>query len=760
MASNSLHHPAAEPYNVWSDVQRPSNRGHGEPELDMEELYTIEQASSSSGGSPTRYSAQTIRQKKGRKLVSTMRSGSIHSDDTSSSTTRTSSAEFDLSELNGMPGKQTTTNPVNNKAITTDTIEEKKASNSTVHKAAQAGFGQQRTRFPSVGLYQGLGRLQAYSAMAFGSFALIHMVPPVLASVGGLDLADKGLMWGRVYYQTYGVEQVLVFGSLAVHIGAGLCKAAIRLVWRINAYYASTAPTTASETTRDDASGSETTIIAAASHPNGTGGGGSGASTGGSAPGLFPYHRLVGWLLTPIVLGHMDTMRMAPLKVLGDSSLVDYSFVSYLHRIGRPSPYVLLVGFLAYHMVSGGPVAFNMALPKGSERRIKARELIQSRKVRAAVAGMVTVVAMVGVYRIMTAEGVIPMSKIYARTSQEGARHQKLEKQREKMMSEFEQQRAQIVKDAEVKVSSDKFVAQHDNVEEALKKSTIGLVHLKDFRKVRQELEELKKREAAKTYQIQDKVVKKKSKKVISKLSFADEEEEEGGEEALQEDQETQSTKKRSGSSDDGAGEGQDDDSSSNNKPSPSVFKKSKFGKDPNIDTSFLPDREREEEERRVREDLRQEWLRKQEEIKKETIQITYSYWDGSGHRKEVECKKGDTIAQFLEKCRQQFQQLRGVSIDNLMYVKEDLIIPHHYTFYDFIINKARGKSGPLFSFDVHEDIRLTNDANVEKDESHAGKVVERSYYERNKHIFPLSRFEIYDPEKDYGKYSIKGRAK
>ena len=40
-----------------------------------------------------------------------------------------------------------------------------------------------------------------------------------------------------------------------------------------------------------------------------------------------------------------------------------------------------------------------------------------------------------------------------------------------------------------------------------------------------------------------------------------------------------------------------------------------------------------------------------------------------------------------------------------------------HYTFYDFITNKARGKSGPLFSFDVHEDVRLLNDAMVEKDE-------------------------------------------
>ena len=31
---------------------------------------------------------------------------------------------------------------------------------------------------------------------------------------------------------------------------------------------------------------------------------------------------------------------------------------------------------------------------------------------------------------------------------------------------------------------------------------------------------------------------------------------------------------------------------------------------------------------------------------------------------------KGDDIGKFLEKCRQQFPELRGVSIDNLMYIK------------------------------------------------------------------------------------------
>lgn len=34
------------------------------------------------------------------------------------------------------------------------------------------------------------------------------------------------------------------------------------------------------------------------------------------------------------------------------------------------------------------------------------------------------------------------------------------------------------------------------------------------------------------------------------------------------------------------------------------------------------------------------------------------------------QCKKGDDIATFLAKCRQQFPELRGTSVENLMYIK------------------------------------------------------------------------------------------
>ncbi|CAE6424341.1 unnamed protein product [Rhizoctonia solani] len=313
----------------------------------------------------------------------------------------------------------------------------------------------------------------------------------------------------------------------------------------------------------------------------------------------------------------------------------------------------------------------------------------------------------------------------------EARRQAALVNQRKEMMEEFDRQKDAMLKETEKSLpGTNRFVGRNDSMEESLKKSTIGLVRLEDFQNKRKELEEAKAREAARTNELKDEKVKQKKRKKItkSKLSFAMDDEE---------------------------GEGDRDDNKGKEPSQEPPAKRNKVNKNPAVDTSFLPDREREEQERRTREELRQEWIRKQEELKQEEIEVTYSYWDGSGHRKSVACKKGDDIASFLEKCRQQFPELRSVSVDNLMYIKEDLIIPHHYTFYDFIVNKARGKSGPLFNFDVHDDVRMLADATVEKDESHAGKVVERSWYQRSKHIFPASRWEVFDPEKNYGKYTI-----
>lgn len=192
------------------------------------------------------------------------------------------------------------------------------------------------------------------------------------------------------------------------------------------------------------------------------------------------------------------------------------------------------------------------------------------------------------------------------------------------------------------------------------------------------------------------------------------------------------------------------------------VVKQTSSLKDPTVDTSFLPDKERDRGIQIERRRLQSEWQDTQNRIRKESLEITYSYWDGSGHRRSVIVQKGDTIGTFLELVRKdlskEFTEMKSIGSDALVYVKEDLMLPSDLTFYDLIVTKARGKSGPLFHFDVHEDIRVgLLDSRVEKDESHPGKVIARQWYDRNKHIFPASRWELYDPTKTYDTYTIHG---
>ncbi len=43
--------------------------------------------------------------------------------------------------------------------------------------------------------------------------------------------------------------------------------------------------------------------------------------------------------------------------------------------------------------------------------------------------------------------------------------------------------------------------------------------------------------------------------------------------------------------------------------------------------------------------------------VKNEPLQITYSYWDGTGHRRQVVVRKGDTISQFLKAVKLQLSE-------------------------------------------------------------------------------------------------------
>lgn len=313
-----------------------------------------------------------------------------------------------------------------------------------------------------------------------------------------------------------------------------------------------------------------------------------------------------------------------------------------------------------------------------------------------------------------------------------GPRAMRLERQREAEQKEFEQLKKQRTHDydnltSKLTIGSKFQPARIGSVEEqAFKSKTTGLVSAEDFVAATNEkdrsnnedgsnlqfgdddyemTEEEKvlheaalvvssKKEAKRT-----KKRKKDKKKRAALLSFHDEEEDEEEEDELKNDNDNQNDTKKT-------------------KTATTTTTKDK--KDPSIDTSFLPDKEREQAITTERIRLEKEWKSHQIEIKKEQLQITYSYWDGSGHRRNIKISKGDSVGDFLEIIRKDlcrdFRELSKVASDGLVYVKEDLILPHDITFYDLIVTKARGKSGPLFHFDVHEDIRVgPQDVRVEK---------------------------------------------
>ncbi|CAH8531590.1 unnamed protein product [Schistosoma rodhaini] len=350
--------------------------------------------------------------------------------------------------------------------------------------------------------------------------------------------------------------------------------------------------------------------------------------------------------------------------------------------------------------------------------------------------------------------------------AREAQRAALLMKQREKERQELELQKRKLEAEMRVGEMSTKFAVHYDAIEYQLKNNTIGLVTLDEMKARQKAYLTQREKELALgnskglAHKSDNSTLEKKNKLQPSLLSFAEEEDVEDelkSSTAVDKSESPDKTEQNPQSEEvltDGEGTVKSDNES--------CTKRRRLGKNPTVDTSFLPDIDRDEEEKRLREELRREWVAKQAAIKEEEIVITYSYWDGSGHRKQVRMKKGHSIHLFLHRCveqlRKDFSELKSASADQMMYIKEDLIIPHHYTFYDFIVTKARGKSGPLFCFDVHDDVRIRMDANVEKEESHAGKVCLRSWYERNKHIFPASRWEPYDPAKNWDHYTVSDK--
>ncbi|KAF8417955.1 XAP5, circadian clock regulator-domain-containing protein [Tirmania nivea] len=177
------------------------------------------------------------------------------------------------------------------------------------------------------------------------------------------------------------------------------------------------------------------------------------------------------------------------------------------------------------------------------------------------------------------------------------------------------------------------------------------------------------------------------------------------------------------------------------------------------------------------RELLRREFLSLQERIKNEEILIPFVFYDGTNvtpREPGVRVKKGDPVWLFLERARRMSgrREWLRVSVDDLLLVRGEVIIPHHYEFYYFLVNRTEGPNGLLFDYPSPLEANMMTNTNTtnasttsvngtgaDKDKStliigtedgSMTKVVDRRWYERNKHIFPASVWTNFDPAKDY----------
>ncbi|KAI0403793.1 XAP5-domain-containing protein [Xylaria palmicola] len=372
--------------------------------------------------------------------------------------------------------------------------------------------------------------------------------------------------------------------------------------------------------------------------------------------------------------------------------------------------------------------------------------------------------------------------------------------------------------------SESRFTSQNKTTQERISNNTVGLVALSDFRKRRAEVLEQQVREAREAAIAGSQTAtptpdrsltstpdiasdsatapKKKKKRKVggAKLSFddGDDDDDDGtgdGDEGWKRKARKSASIPRSGVNENGdgsgSGDGNGDESEPGDKANSLALSKSKVKVNSNVAIVPRPiTKSALRREAAERETLRREFLARQERVKATEIAIPFVFYDGSNiPGGTVRVKKGDFVWQFLDRSRKLGADLgvgdkanarrewARVGVDDLLMVRGNVIIPHHYDFLFFIMNKTLGPSGAvLFNYDAeaqpaqptanHDDqtpppSAPLSSANVRtpveslegaSDDPTWTRVVDRRWYERNKHIYPASMWQDFDPEKDYQK--------
>ncbi|KAG2221926.1 hypothetical protein INT45_013262 [Circinella minor] len=185
-----------------------------------------------------------------------------------------------------------------------------------------------------------LTTIQSASAVAFSSFIFVHGSQIALANVGGPDMTNRWLLLGRPFYQDEHTEGLVVTGAITVHVVSGLAKAAIRQYWQGQRK---------KQLNKSDNDSNEdiNTILSVNNKKN--------------TNGLLSYHNVTGYFLIPLCWIHYRLVRELPVKVFGDSSMLDVGIVAWGLQNWPLFTYTVhgaLIGTAAYHIISGGATAY------------------------------------------------------------------------------------------------------------------------------------------------------------------------------------------------------------------------------------------------------------------------------------------------------------------------------------------------------------------------------------------------------------------
>ncbi|ROV98093.1 hypothetical protein VMCG_06959 [Cytospora schulzeri] len=346
-----------------------------------------------------------------------------------------------------------------------------------------------------------------------------------------------------------------------------------------------------------------------------------------------------------------------------------------------------------------------------------------------------------------------------------------------------------------------------------LSTNTVGLVHLADFRKRRAEVLEQQEREAREALRSgtttplidrsqsatpnntsdggSERPLKKQKKPKRALVSFGDDDEEEHavGPAVISKNKKKTTgktktdTEGKDNNAESSAAAADSDDAGKDKKQGGKLAANASVGIVPRALTKAALRREAAE-----RDELRKQFLALQEAVKATEIAIPFVFYDGTNiPGGTVRAKKGDFVWVFLDKSRKVGAELgvggdknanarrewARVGVDDLMLVRGTMIIPHHYEFYFFIMNKTLGPGNVrLFNYSAEAPTKASRDSETPQpnplssankdslvdintlegadDDPTLTKVVDRRWYERNKHIYPASMWQDFDPEKDY----------